>query len=212
MRQRSLLRGLRVIEQGAGGARPRAARRRRRTRRGRACRIGCTRRRTPVARSKCHGGSACAGAAAQAIGALSSACRISLGSMRASSAPDFGQRHVAQVQPPSGQIEPRDAGARAVVACSATSRLSRLPSSRPASVSVPGVTMRATLRSTGPLLVAGSPICSQIATDSPEPHQLGQILLDRVVGHAGHRDRRPGRCPRAVSVMSSSGAARCASS
>ena len=36
-----------------------------------------------------------------------------------------------------------------------------------ASVSVPGVTMRCTLRSTGPLLVAGSPICSQIATDSP---------------------------------------------
>ena len=37
----------------------------------------------------------------------------------------------------------------------------------PESVSVPGVTMRVTLRSTGPLAVAGSPICSQIATDSP---------------------------------------------
>jgi hypothetical protein len=38
---------------------------------------------------------------------------------------------------------------------------------RSASVTVPGVTTRSTLRSTGPLLVAGSPICSQIATDSP---------------------------------------------
>jgi len=35
------------------------------------------------------------------------------------------------------------------------------------SVTVPGVTMRTTLRSTKPLDVAGSPICSQIATDSP---------------------------------------------
>ena len=34
-------------------------------------------------------------------------------------------------------------------------------------VSVPGVTIRTTSRSTGPLLVAGSPICSQIATDTP---------------------------------------------
>ena len=49
----------------------------------------------------------------------------------------------------------------------ATSRLSRLASSRLASVTVPGVITRSTLRSTGPLLVAGSPICSQIATDSP---------------------------------------------
>ncbi len=31
----------------------------------------------------------------------------------------------------------------------------------------PGVTMRSTRRSTGPFDVAGSPICSQIATDSP---------------------------------------------
>ena len=83
--------------------------------------------------------------------------------------------------------------ARDAVACSATSRQSRLPSSSPASVSVPGVTMRVTLRSTGPLLVAGSPICSQIATDSPEANQLGEILLDRVIGHAGHRDRRARR-------------------
>jgi hypothetical protein len=32
---------------------------------------------------------------------------------------------------------------------------------------VPGVTMRTTSRSIGPLLFAGSPRCSQMATDSP---------------------------------------------
>ena len=53
--------------------------------------------------------------------------------------------------------------------------------------------MRMTLRSTGPLAVAGSPICSQIATDSPSFTSLRQILLDRVEGHAGHLDRRAGR-------------------
>lgn len=31
----------------------------------------------------------------------------------------------------------------------------------------PGVTTRATRRSTGPLLMAGSPICSQMATATP---------------------------------------------
>jgi hypothetical protein len=49
----------------------------------------------------------------------------------------------------------------------ASSSVSRFSSSSAASVSVPGVTMRATARSTGPLLVAGSPICSQMTTDSP---------------------------------------------
>ncbi len=51
--------------------------------------------------------------------------------------------------------------------CTASNQLSRFSSSSAESVSVPGVTIRTTLRSTGPLLVAGSPICSQIATDSP---------------------------------------------
>ena len=53
------------------------------------------------------------------------------------------------------------------VVVSANSQMSRLSSINAASVSVPGVTMRLTARSTGPLLVAGSPICSQITTDSP---------------------------------------------
>ena len=44
---------------------------------------------------------------------------------------------------------------------------SRRSSSSALSVTVPGVMMRATWRSTGPLLVAGSPTCSQITTDKP---------------------------------------------
>ena len=145
-----------------------------------------------MARSKCHAGSARAGAPATAIAGavlgMQDLARTDTLEQRAG----LGQRHVAQVQPAPGQVEPRDARPRAV-ACSATSRQSRLPSSSPASASVPGVTMRVTLRSTGPLLVAGSPICSQIATDSPEAHQLREILLDRVIGHAGHRNRRARR-------------------
>ena len=51
--------------------------------------------------------------------------------------------------------------------CTANTKLSDLSLSRALSVKVPGVTTRTTLRSTGPLLVATSPTCSQIATDSP---------------------------------------------
>ncbi|MNF72910.1 hypothetical protein D3C84_549000 [compost metagenome] len=46
-------------------------------------------------------------------------------------------------------------------------RLSLRSSSSASSLTVPGVMMRTTCRSTGPLLVAGSPTCSQITTDSP---------------------------------------------
>ena len=59
------------------------------------------------------------------------------------------------------------AGGRFRLSEVADTRLSRSLGSSASSVSVPGVTMRVTWRSTGPLLVAGSPTCSQIATDSP---------------------------------------------
>jgi hypothetical protein len=97
------------------------------------------------------------------------------------------------LEAPAGEVERTDAETRTRFA-TATSRLSRAASSSDSSVSVPGVTMRVTLRSTGPLLVAGSPICSQIATETPA-HQPREVALDRVVGHAGHRDRhaRPRR-------------------
>ena len=52
-------------------------------------------------------------------------------------------------------------------ATTAANKVSRRCSSSASSVTVPGVTTRTTWRSTGPLDFAGSPICSQIATDSP---------------------------------------------
>ena len=54
-----------------------------------------------------------------------------------------------------------------LVGLTASVELSVLDSSSASSVNVPGVTMRWTCRSTGPLLVAGSPTCSQIATERP---------------------------------------------
>ena len=51
--------------------------------------------------------------------------------------------------------------------CTAINTASDLSDSSSVSVSVPGVTTRMTLRSTGPLEVATSPTCSQMATDSP---------------------------------------------
>ena len=59
---------------------------------------------------------------------------------------------------PLPDLPPRD---------TASSNVSRRSLSSASSVTVPGVTMRTTLRSTRPLASAGSPICSQIATDSP---------------------------------------------
>ena len=60
-------------------------------------------------------------------------------------------------------------------------------------MTVPGVTTRTTWRSTGPFAFAGSPICSQIATDSPRRTSSREIALDAVERHAGHRDRLAGR-------------------
>ncbi len=61
------------------------------------------------------------------------------------------------------QARPKPSRPRAT----AISSVSRRSCSKASSVTVPGVTMRTTLRSTRPLASAGSPICSQMATDSP---------------------------------------------
>ena len=53
-------------------------------------------------------------------------------------------------------------------------RRSAFSGSRSESVRVPGVTTRTTLRSTGPLESAGSPICSQMAQDSPSLTSLAR--------------------------------------
>ncbi len=93
----------------------------------------------------------------------------------------------------------------------AASRLSRVGASSEESVSVPGVTMRMTLRSTGPLLVAGSPTCSQIATDSPIFTSFARYCSTAWYGTPAMRIGWPADWPRVVSVMSRSFAARSAS-
>jgi hypothetical protein len=93
----------------------------------------------------------------------------------------------------------------------AASRLSRREASSAASVSVPGVTTRVTLRSTGPLEVAGSPICSQIATDSPAFTSFARYCSTEWKGTPAIGIGWPADCPRLVSVMSRSRAARSAS-
>ena len=95
---------------------------------------------------------------------------------------------------------------------SAASRASRRSSSSELSVSVPGVTTRVTLRSTGPLAVAGSPICSQIATDSPSFISRARYWSTAWKGTPAIGIGSPADVPRRVSVMSSSRAALRASS
>src|SRR5206468_5392047 len=80
--------------------------------------------------------------------------------------------------------------------------LSDLSSSSEASVSVPSVTMRVTWRSTGPFAVAGSPICSQIATDSPSFTSLARYCSTECTGTPAIFTGAPADWPRAVSVRS----------
>ena len=102
---------------------------------------------------------------------------------------------------------PRDLRAGAIARSGRSSRSGR----RLASVSVPGVTMRTTLRSTGPLLVEGSPICSQTATDSPSRSNFARFCSSDTTGTPAIGIGSPALTPRRVNVMPSRGAARSAS-
>ena len=95
---------------------------------------------------------------------------------------------------------------------SASRMLSALSSSSAESVSVPGVTMRVTCRSTGPLASAGSPICSQMATDSPSFTSFARYCSTECTGTPAIFTGAPAETPREVSVMSRSRAAFSASS
>ena len=72
------------------------------------------------------------------------------------------------------------------------------------SVSVPGVTMRVTARSTGPFDVAGSPICSQIAADSPSLTSFARYCSIDCHGTPAILIGAPADAPRVVSVRSRS--------
>ncbi len=119
----------------------------------------------------------------------------------ARSSPEASTSHTAPNGPPRVT-----GGAIAISAASAFACSSAM------SVSVPGVTTRTTLRSTGPLLVDGSPICSQIATLSPRRTRRARYCSTDTTGTPAMRTGTPADTPRAVSVMPSRRAARSASS
>ena len=96
-----------------------------------------------------------------------SSASSSTGRTRASSADNAScpatSRHVKDPVLRSSTASPN----RSRCECTAISSDSRSRSSSASSVTVPGVTIRVTSRWTGPRVVAGSPICSQIAAPSP---------------------------------------------
>ena len=161
--------------------RSQAAPRRRRKPRGPACRVASRARAAPAARSNCHAGERAhrrhAARATQATSA-SSGTSSSAGPMRSSTPAASCSGTSVSVNAPEARLS-HAMPARLPCGTNAASRQSRLASSRFASVSVPGVTMRATRRSTGPLLVAGSPNCSTITTDSPCFMSSREVRLER---------------------------------
>ena len=64
--------------------------------------------------------------------------------------------------------------------------------------------VRITFRSTGPLLVAGSPICSQMATDWPSATNRARYCSSACTGTPAIGIGSPADVPRFVSVIDSS--------
>jgi hypothetical protein len=100
-------------------------------------------------------------------GVTSAANNSSLGAMRATHVSSSSPVHSASCNAPCVTLSQARPSRCREPWCTASRMASALSLSNSVSVSVPGVTTRTTLRSTGPLAVATSPTCSQIATDSP---------------------------------------------
>ena len=133
-----------------------------------------------------------AGVAGEVFGSrISAGCRRS--SVAGRAAADFGDAEsrpaarLSQASPPLLSL----ARAARAAGCRAFRRAA------PESVRVPGVTMRITLRSTGPLRGGGVADLFADRDRLAQLDQLGQILLGGVVGHARHLDRAAGRWRRA---------------
>jgi hypothetical protein len=109
------------------------------------------------------------------------------------------------------QIQPRQAEL-SIGAVDAGQRLSRRSSSSASSVTVPGVTMRTTSRSIGPLVLPGSPRCSQMATLCPLRTSFTRYESSVTAGTPAMGMGAPAEAPRWVRAMSRSWAARFASS
>ena len=195
VRDRRALRRARVFEQRAGGGDGDAASSRR-AEPGEIVRLELpARARRAASRSNCHGGRRFTAAADpfSKSAVASSAIRISAGAQALELRARDWRRAVSITakRPDASDSQARPSVSRS--RCSASSRLSRLSSSSAASVSVPGVTTRVTLRSTGPLAVAGIADLLADRDRLAELHQPREVLLDRVVRHAGHLDRLAGR-------------------
>ena len=204
----------------ASSPRTRAARRRRRwrasgprsrSRRGRAAPSCCSSCCAPARRRNATSGSARDGVAAASRPAAIGDEHFGRPMRRSSSSSACGaiSRRAAS---PLARDEPGEPDRALVVVTAPAGRCRALSSSSSASVSVPGVTMRVTWRSTGPLAVAGSPICSQIATDSPSFTSLARYCSTECTGTPAILIGAPAEAPREVSVMSSSRAPFSASS
>jgi hypothetical protein len=127
--------------------------------------------------------------ASQAPSGRSAATRTSAGARRAiqpaSSSPLHSERPIS---PFDSAVQARPKRCRVPLA-TASSKASLRSASRSLSVSVPGVTMRTTLRSTGPLAAPTSPDLLADRDRFAELDELGEVAFDRVHGHAAHRNR-----------------------
>ena len=159
---------------------------------------------TPAARASARRRRACgdgapSGTSSSATSSRSSAAAVSAAGTSASvNCPDA---RLSQAMP-----------VRCLPGLTATSRLSRLASSRPASVSVPGVTTRSDLALDRALARRGVADLLADRDRFAELHQLREVASTAWYGTPAIGIGAPADCPRAVSVMSSRRAARSASS
>ena len=171
-------------------------------------------RRAALASSKCQGARRRMAVPKRVMSssAASSASSSSAGFSRSSSPPSAARpapsRTVKRPAATSSQASPKRLPSRA----RAATRVSSRSVSSAASVTVPGVTMRTTWRSSGPLEPGTSGSCSQIATLSPRRTSRARYASTAWKGTPAIGIGSPADWPRAVSVMSRSAAARRASS
>ena len=107
------------------------------------------------------------------VSVLSALCSNSCGATRATQVANSSGLHCAMCTTPCVMANHAKPNVLRGPWCTAITLASALSPSSSDSVSVPGVTMRTTPRSTGPLPVT-SPICSQMATDSPKRMSLAR--------------------------------------
>ena len=152
-----------------------------------------------------------ASAGKRAASALPSASRSSAGASRAISASSASRESSSVTLRAPAATSRAATPKRPAPSLTATRQAVSEAASKVSSVSVPGVTTRTTSRFTGPLPPT-SPVCSQIATGTPRRTSRERWLSSAWYGIPAIGIGLPPLLPRAVRVMSSSSAARLASS